>query len=793
MKNQPSQLVKSVAQFVLWSFLVVTLLAVFVPFQPIFPTAGLDNSWMFALNQAVAQKLVFGTDIVLTYGPYASMYTRLYHPATDHLMVWGNVFLCAGYALLLIWFTRGMNLFRLLVFVLFVAGYQYSRDAPYLFYPLLLALFTYRITLGESHRHKLNLSTASRWGLLLPLAGLGLLPLTKGSLLPLSALTAVLCGAVLWIRGERLLACLFVTIPAASLALFWAISGQPILALPAFLIRMNTVVSGYTDAMSASGKAAEWILYLLAAAMVLRAIASNRLAPKESTAFLCASVALFLFVCFKGGFVRHDGHALIAGTSIVMCSLLTTALMEKRAAMTVAFALSLISGIYTDTRYVKSSVSSLTGNLLGTYSSMWEGIRMRLFEPSTLPASFDAGLAAIRKEFPIPELPGTTDTYSYHQSELLASGNRWSPRPTIQSYAAYAPSLLQLNEAHLQGDRSPDHIMFAVEPIDGRLPALEDGLSWPSLIENYSIERVDNMKRFSGEIAYLKKLKARGRDTTATEISSATHNLGEEVILPETPGNLFAEIGVRPTWAGRALSTLFKLPHLNISVTFDDGRERNFRFVASMGGSRFLLSPLVENTSDFIFLASGQDGYFAGKHVRNIRLYVNRGSWGLWNSSYLLKLSTMDLHHDAEMTAAIPSDRMLEGAPRSISGSSSVMCEGSIDMVNGISPAPASATVGGILAVEGWTAVAPSAGIAADEPFVTLSDAEGQTFYVKARSTPRLDVKEHFLHPEMPDVGFVAFVDVSKLSGKYALGLARSYKGQLERCQQFSIPLRINQ
>jgi hypothetical protein len=52
-------------------------------------------------------------------------------------------------------------------------------------------------------------------------------------------------------------------------------------------------------------------------------------------------------------------------------------------------------------------------------------------------------------------------------------------------------------------------------------------------------------------------------------------------------------------------------------------------------------------------------------------------------------------------------------------------------------------------------------------------------------------VKEHFGHPEMPDPGFTAEVDVSKLNGKYELGLARIHNGTVETCRQFSMPLLI--
>ena len=48
---------------VLWIVLLITTIAKFVPFSPAMPAAGLDPSWVFGLNQAVAQGLSFGKEI----------------------------------------------------------------------------------------------------------------------------------------------------------------------------------------------------------------------------------------------------------------------------------------------------------------------------------------------------------------------------------------------------------------------------------------------------------------------------------------------------------------------------------------------------------------------------------------------------------------------------------------------------------------------------------------------------------------------------------------------------------
>jgi hypothetical protein len=62
-----------------------------LPLIPDFPDRNFDASWAYALNEAVVQHLIFGRDIVLTFGPLASIYTGMYHPATDWIMLLGSV------------------------------------------------------------------------------------------------------------------------------------------------------------------------------------------------------------------------------------------------------------------------------------------------------------------------------------------------------------------------------------------------------------------------------------------------------------------------------------------------------------------------------------------------------------------------------------------------------------------------------------------------------------------------------------------------------------------------------
>jgi hypothetical protein len=744
---------------------------------------------MFAMNQGVAQGLAFGKDIVFTFGPYASIYTGVYHPATDRLMVWGSLFLGLSYALLLLLLGKGRKFYWLLPYGIFLASAMSSRDVLLFSYPLITALVIYRVTLPDDHAMKLPLAKPIENSITLLFAPFGLLPLIKGSLLPICGITAVSCCGMLWRQKNKSLAYSAIAIPAISCVLLWGFSGQRISALPGFFWNMRQIISGYTEAMASQGDAWECVLYVLAAAMIILVVLWTAGGPGSSRWFLCISYGLFLFTAFKAGFIRHDPwHNMIAGNSIFAAALLLIYVLGEKPSL-LPLAMAVLVWMYIGHRNIQTVPVDLAMNLRSTFERRFQGARtrLRLRKDGGLQERYDESIAAIRSDFPIPRMSGTTDIYSFNQSWLLASGNTWAPRPIPQSYSAYTPELAELNLRHLQGANAPDNILFRVEPIDGRLPSLEDGLSWPALINGYSLQRLE------GQSAYLRK-RTRGNEGIGgvrDDFYNEKHELGEEVSVPEANDPLFARVEITPTLLGKIWGALFKPPQLYISMRLRDGRVTKYRVISNMMKTDFLITPLVKNTEEFVLLAAGGDKYLASNEVESITMSSEDRRGLLWNAAYSLRLRKSYLSGNTDIENSFLFDKMGNGVPGSPSAPSTQVCEGVIGAVNGSPPGPGIATVGNALSVSGWMTVASKDGIVPDLVFVTLTNESGKTIYVKAHSTPRNDVRQHFKQPGMPDPGYAAMIDVSALSGRYTLGLARTYKGNLAICQQFKLPFLI--
>jgi len=276
------------------------------------------------------------------------------------------------------------------------------------------------------------------------------------------------------------------------------------------------------------------------------------------------------------------------------------------------------------------------------------------------------------------------------------------------------------------------------------------------------------------------------------DLYSGSHEFGEEVSLPEAQEPLFARLEVIPTLLGRILGALFKPPQLYISLRLRDGKVMRYRALSNMMKTDFLITPLVESTEEFALLAAGGNKYLTSNQVKSITISSEDRQGLFWDSAYLLRLRTLNLAKNTEIENSLLFDKMNDTEPASLLPPSTLRCGGSVKSINASLPSPGIRTLGSALSLEGWMSVAAKEGIAPDSVFVWLTSESGRTFYVRAHSTKRDDVKRYFNQPGMPDLGYAVLIDVSVLKGRYTLGLARTYKGNLGICQEFRLPLLIN-
>jgi hypothetical protein len=124
--------------------------------------------------------------------------------------------------------------------------------------------------------------------------------------------------------------------------------------------------------------------------------------------------------------------------------------------------------------------------------------------------------------------------------------------------------------------------------------------------------------------------------------------------------------------------------------------------------------------------------------------------------------------------------------------SSAQGCYGSIDFVNGVSPAPQSIRATSLLNIHGWLVASVDLIELPDKVYLVLSDAKGKRYFIDTKRTQRPDVGAHFKEPALNLSGYASKTSVSNLVGDYKLGLAYLKDNEILICPQFNIPIKFN-
>jgi hypothetical protein len=606
-----------------------TMLAKLVPLNPVMPSIGLDTSWMYAMNEAMARDLKFGSDIVFTFGPYAAVYTHVYTPAIHGLMLFVGLLLGSCYAV--VWLVIAKFKVSWLIFLglLFAVGTA-TTDTIFLIYPLLAAIFISQFVRDREQLERVTILQAIMFVvILLPF---GLLPLIKGNFLVLCwTMLLLICALLLWHRSFKLTV-IAICGPLIVTLLFWKLAGQNITLLWPYALGIFHLSSGYSEAMSINGNTWEIVAYITVSLLLLFAIATAKESSSNQKIYLTLVFSLYLFVAYKSGFMRHDGHAMISSTAIVMACLAWCLYRFGLKAFAI-FLISVACWIYIGSHYKDVSFKQSWTGFKTTYVHAWRGLQLQMFDDARLKNNYDRHVLDIQRSLPLGKLVGTADIYPSEQTALLASGFSWNPRPVIQSYAAYTPVLARLNEQHLRGAHAPDNILFTVQAIDARLPALDDGISWPALLDNY------HLIKYEKNIAYLRKNKDIIFASKFMALQTGHYGTNTEIALPLSAKHIFIELDIQPTFFGKLVNILYKPPQLSIQIKLVDDSVRSYRILSKIMRDGFFISPLVENTADFVsFIESSKTGQL-GKPVKSILVKPEYGEGVLWRSNFAIRLS----------------------------------------------------------------------------------------------------------------------------------------------------------
>jgi hypothetical protein len=413
------------------------------------PAPGLDPSWGAGLQMAAHDGLVFGREVVFTYGPlgFLSVPTLWYQDLGSAAVAYAVLVHILACTVILWAALRIFN--RPLAVIVAIAACSFL-GSPLVTIALLLAASV----------------TGRRVGTRLHSA----FPFVIGALAAFGFLVKLNLGVEIFLLGtvalfadrpRRALLSLAQLTGAfiAALIALWLAAGQPLDAIPDYLSLSRSVISGHSEAMVLSdpGSTSNALLAVAAGITATGAawMLNGDLARRRRLALTCL-IALFSFVSFKEGFIRPDHPHIALFVSAITAAWF--ALGWKRPLRWPGIA-TLIALLAVSINFSSGAIDPIA------HLRAARDLTRTMISPSRRHSATDTGRSNIEANFDIDPaiiraIGGRPVHVSpYETSVAWAYGFNWRPLPVFQDYLAFTPRLDRENTDALRSEKAPQLIL----------------------------------------------------------------------------------------------------------------------------------------------------------------------------------------------------------------------------------------------------------------------------------------------------------------------------------------------
>ncbi|HWQ90634.1 MAG TPA: hypothetical protein VN673_03100, partial [Clostridia bacterium] len=582
-----------------------------LPLAPPTDTAGAceaDPSLSLILTHAQEQGIQFGTEHVYTYGPFGFLFFFLYSAENGGAQMLSSLLLCLAVAAGLCLLGRRLGpcwgLLMVGSFVWVAANNQPRTDLV-----LNAGLLCWGLLCFIECERRLTAAVA----VFAALAVFG--ALAKNSFLFVGALSVVLIGCDLWIRGRRRLGLGMMAGFGAGFLLGWTLAGQQWAHLPAFALKAFAVVRGYDGALGWEGmRMAEVAAWVLAGLIVILVFARCREAFPSDNRRKWRRMLLLIWIFGIAFAVWKHGVVRAFPCNIEMCFGWMAIL---------ALALNVLSGESATPRRWVAGLAFVCWLLpIGTLQWLFFPAGMQsvirpfealysnagcVLDPAGYRYRMEMTLEANRRQAQLPrlsELAGKApvDVFGRRQAYAMFNDLNYRPRPVPQSYAACNADLMRLNEEFFLSQKRPQFVLFELQPLERKFSPLEDARALRHLLINY--EPV-------GTEAPFVLLKSKSADPAKlTLVQEGSVQAGQQIDLrPFNSTPLWLEIEMKPSWSGMLRQLLMRPPPVRLAAQSPEGQLlTRGRAPATMLSAGFLASPLLSRTEDLLALYSQKPG-----------------------------------------------------------------------------------------------------------------------------------------------------------------------------------------
>jgi hypothetical protein len=557
--------------------------------------AGLDNSWIAVMAWAAAKPLQWGPDIVFTNGPLG----YLLYPVNFPAVYWPALFLRLGInillvAMLLVLSVR-LSLWRAIaLFLTILPATYHNAQTTYVF----MVVAAGWIIFFQPHAHPV-LQVGS-------LIFCALAVLMKGTLL--AQVGAVILIGAAWLIWKRDWLRLLLTLSGFAVAFLvaWILAGQGLANISSYLWSTLQVMAGYGPV--ATLQPAAGILAAGVAALALAALQIGigwRQQPNDRRTWcITAMLAVTLFMVWKMSFTRADVHTVQLFFYGVPATLALPAFYGKpftgrsRIIDYVAVMVLSVVGIYLVHDQTRLTMKAIYRETVTRISSSVNG----LFAPVNARAKAEARYNAEAARLALPQIATavgreSVDVFGHQQAVALANRLNYTPRPAIQSYAAFSAPFIKADADFYRSSGAPHYVLFKLQTMDGHLPSSDDAEALLVLANDYAPVLAENDFLL---------LRRRPEAPTKTQLKPAAEGVarfGEAIPVPN--GAVWCELRIRPTILGTLLGVVYQQPQIFVVIHAPATQLPAQRLIPGPAANGFVINPMLQSAADFTNFAAG--------------------------------------------------------------------------------------------------------------------------------------------------------------------------------------------
>jgi hypothetical protein len=594
----------------LLGFIIIGILTIPGPY--FFPRADLDASGMIGIYISQLRHFQIGLNTVSQFGPLAFLYApvfidpslwfpaMLYRLGSHSLFLFSIGFLLAKSS---VTWKKQLLVFPIILALSYVNDLNGTNEYESIFS---LVILLYMISVNK-------IGTKYEIPLLLLVSFL----LSVDSFMKfndaVASLSILAIFSIISIGTKKFRRALLAGTSYISFLVFlWIVSGQDLTNLPTWFTNNMQFTQGYTYGQAIDGSKILLFEGIIGIAFIIILSAYSFIKKiKDLSVFILLNIVL-LFITFKHGYVRQDGHVLLFFFYYGLFFLLSHIIYKDesnktkhRNKLTIKATLLGLSILFSITivTFSPSVITSATSQA----PFMYESVLPLMFDKSYQDRMIEDGKTFSKNHYKLDN-----ETINYIGNKTLdilpwdiglpwVYDFNWSPRPMWWSFQVFSPQIDKLNAHHFLDEKEvPQTVLYAYKSTDYRYPLFDEPLTFQALLQNYEYVHT------SGEFMLLAHNSKPHTWKVEQDLGIVKGELGKPIKIPKyVSGYEFADIDLKFSSLGKLMNTVYKPSLASIMFKFSDNTySQEFRFIPGASVDGVFVSQYVGNVHDLqsIFL-----------------------------------------------------------------------------------------------------------------------------------------------------------------------------------------------